>query len=62
VLDPESGVVMFHPEQGGPTVAQALATLARLASGPVAGAGFTGLTAAPENAATVARFSAALGL
>jgi arginase family enzyme len=62
VLEPESGVVMFLPERGGHTVAQALATLARLASCPVVGAGFTGLTAAPANAATLARFSAALGL
>jgi arginase family enzyme len=62
VLEPGSGVVMFLPERGGPTVAQALATLERVASRQVVGAGFTGLTAAPGNAATVARLSAVLGL
>jgi arginase len=63
VLEPNGEVAMHIPEPGGPTVAQALGMLERVAAGaPVVGAGFTGLKAAPENAAVLARLSTALSL
>jgi arginase len=63
VLDPGEDVAGHMAEPGGPTLAEAVATLERIArSGPVAGAGFSGGTADPRNAAPIARLAAALGL
>lgn len=63
VLEPGAEVAMFMPEPDGPDLAEAEAVLARIAaSAPVAGAGFTGLTPAPENSAPLARLASALGL
>jgi arginase len=62
VLAPDSGADMFHPERGGPSVPEALEMLRRLGSSRVVGAGFTGLTPAPENVATLVQLLKALGL
>ena len=63
VLEPGGDVEMFMPEPDGPDLTETEAALTRIAgSAPVAGAGFTGLTAAPENSAPLARLAAALGL
>jgi arginase len=63
VLEPDGEVTMFMPEPDGPDLAETEAVLARIAaSTPVAGLGFTGLTAAFENAAPLVRLAAALGL
>ena len=63
VLDPAEPAAMFMPEPGGPAIAEIAAFLERTAAAaPVVGAGFTGLRAAPENVAALARFAAALGL
>ncbi len=63
VLDPAGDVVPFMPTPGGPSSAETVATLERIAAEkPVAGAGLTGLAAAPSNAEAVVRFTRALGL
>jgi arginase len=63
VLEPGQGVAVYMPEPGGLTVDEATQVLDRVrAGGPVAGVGFTGLTAAPRNAGELCRFTAALGL
>jgi arginase len=62
VLEPAQGVAMHMPEPGGLTLEEAEDLLQRVrASAPVAGVGFTGLTAAPQNAEKLQRFAAALG-
>ena len=61
-LEPGSELVPFMPTPGGLTEEETLAILARVAaSEQVAGAGFSGLSAAPQNAVTLARFASALG-
>jgi arginase len=63
VLEPSGEVKPFMPTPGGPTAAEAVAVLERIATAaPVAGAGTTGATAAPENAEAIPRFLRALGL
>lgn len=63
VLEPDQEIVPYMPEPGGLTVEGTIATLERVAATtPVAGAGLTGLTAAPRNASELARVTAALGL
>ncbi len=63
VLDPAGDVAAFMPTPGGPSGEETRAALARVASAkPVAGVGITGATAAPGNAAALARFTDALGL
>ncbi|HEX2111070.1 MAG TPA: arginase family protein [Gaiellaceae bacterium] len=63
VLEPDGEVKPFMPTPGGPTAEETVATLARIAAAaPVAGAGITGATAAPENAESFPRFLRALGL
>ena len=63
VLEPDCGVSMFMPEPGGMTPeagGEVLLDVARLK--PVAGLGFSGLAADPQNVAGLARFCAAVGL
>ncbi len=63
VLEPDQGVTMHMPEPGGLTLGEAVGILERVrAAVPVAGVGFTGLTAAPQNAEELHRFTTALGL
>jgi arginase len=63
VLEPDQGVSPHMPEPGGLTVDEATGILERVReAAPVAGIGFTGLTAAPGNAQGLARFAGALGL
>ena len=63
VLEPNGAVVPFMPTPGGTGADETVATLRRVAGAkPVAGAGITGLTAAPGNAEALAPFVAALGL
>ena len=62
VLEPDQEVTPFMPEPGGLSTEAAAATLARVVTAkPLAGAGLTGLTAAPGNTEPLARFAAALG-
>ena len=62
-LDPGGEVVMFMPEEGGIDAAHVLELFRSIAARkPVAGAGFTGVAAAPENATSLPLFSQALGL
>ena len=62
VLEPDQEVAPFMPEPGGLSTKAATATLERVVSAkPLAGAGLTGLTAAPGNTEPLARFAAALG-
>jgi arginase len=62
VLEPDQEVVPFMPEPGGLSTKAATATLERVVSAtPLAGAGLTGLTAAPGNTEPLARFAGALG-
>ena len=62
VLDPDGDVEPFMPTAGGPTSEETVAVLERVAAAaPVAGAGLTGLTGAPGNAAPLGRFTRALG-
>ena len=62
VLEPDCGVSMFMPEPGGMTPEAAEAVLVELARHtPVAGLGFSGLAADPQNVAGLARFCAAVG-
>ena len=62
VLEPGGEVVPFMPEPGGLSTQETIETLAEIASAKaVAGAGLTGLTAAPGNGAALARFMQALG-
>ena len=63
VLDPGEDVDSFMPEPGGLTLAEAEATLARIAERRrVAGAGFTAFEPFERSTAAVARFARALGL
>jgi arginase family enzyme len=63
VLEPDCGVSMFMPEPGGLTPEAAEAVLADVARRkPVAGLGFSGLAADPQNVAGLARFCQAVGL
>ena len=63
VLEPDCGVSMFMPEPGGMTPEEAEAVLIELARHtPVAGLGFSGLAADPQNVAGLARFCRAVGL
>jgi arginase len=63
VLEPGQGIAPHMAEPGGLTLEEAAELLRRIRhSAPVAGVGFTGLTAAPQNAAELERFTAALGL
>jgi arginase family enzyme len=63
VLEPDQGITPHMAEPGGLTIEEAAAVLERVrASAPVAGVGFTGLTAAPRNAEELRRFTSALGL
>jgi arginase len=63
VLEPDQGLTMHMPEPGGLTLAEAAELLERVRdTAPVAGVGFTGLTAAPQNADELRRFTSALGL
>ena len=62
VLEPNPAVVAFMPEPGGLAEDEVISLLEDVrAAAPVAGAGVTGLTAAPGNAAAVTRFTNALG-
>ena len=62
VFEP-SELSAFMPEPGGPTVAEVERLFATLRErSTVAGAGLTGLTPAPENAAVLGRLVAALGI
>ena len=63
VLEPGGEVEPFMPTAGGPTADETALLLQRVvATVPVAGAGLTGLTGAPENAVSLVRFTRALGL
>ena len=63
VLDPGEAVDPFMPEPGGLTLAEAEATLARIAErGRVVGAGFTAFKASEQNTAALTRLAGALGL
>ena len=63
VLDPDQDAAPFMPEPGGLSIEDTVAALERIAGAkPVAGAGLSGLTAAPENVPVLARFTRALGL
>ena len=63
VLEPDCGVSMFMPEPGGMTPGAAEAVLVELARHtPVAGLGFSGLAADPQNVAGLGRFCRAVGL
>jgi arginase len=63
VLEPDGEVLSYMPTPGGLTIAETIASLEQVAAGkPVAGAGFTGLTAAPQNTAGLTRFADALRL
>ncbi len=63
VLEPGGGVAPFMPTPGGLSSEATVTMLEHLAkTRPVAGAGLTGLTAAPENAEALVRFTRALGL
>jgi arginase len=63
VLEPNDEVVSYMPTPGGLTIDETAATLADLAEGkPIAGVGFTGLTAAPQNSTGLVRFADALRL
>ncbi len=63
VLEPGAGTAMFMPEPGGLSLVETEAILGQIAAlAPIAGVGFTGLTAAPENTATLTRLAHALGL
>jgi arginase len=63
VLEPDCGVSMFMPEPGGMTPEAAEAVLVELTRHtPVAGLGFSGLAADPQNVAGLARFCRAVGL
>jgi arginase len=63
VLEPDGDVVSYMPTPGGLTTAETISALEELvAAMPVAGAGFTGLTAAPQNTAGLTRFADALRL
>ena len=63
VLEPNGQVTAFLPEPGGLSTEETVATLAAVAAAkPVAGAGFTGLSAAPRNAGALARLADALAL
>jgi arginase len=62
-LEPGQGITPHMPEPGGLTIDEAAAVLEHVrATAPVAGVGFTGLTAAPRNAEELRRFTSALGL
>jgi len=62
VLEPNGEVAPFMPTPGGPSVEETVAALERIAAAkPVAGVGLTGLTAAPQNAPALSRFTRALG-
>jgi arginase len=62
VLEPDQEVVPFMPEPGGLSTQVATATLEQVASAKaLAGAGLTGLTAAPGNTQPLAGFAVALG-
>ena len=62
-LEPGGDVAMFMPEGGGLDEAAVLELFRGIAERkPVAGVGFTGLAAAPENATSLPRFAQALGL
>jgi len=63
VLEPDCGVSMFMPEPGGMTPEAAEAVLAGVARRkPVAGLGFSGLAADPQNVLALMPFCAAVGL
>jgi arginase len=63
VLEPDQGIVPFMPEPGGLSLDDAAATLeATREAAPLAGAGFSGLTAAPANAEGLGLFTEALRL
>ena len=63
VLDPDGEVAPFMPTPGGPTAAETMATLTHLAEwSPIAGVGFSGLTAAAQNSLALTRFAEALRL
>ncbi len=63
VLDPNGAVVPFMPAPGGLTEDEVVGALERVtATQAVAGAGLTGLSAAPANAARLERFTRALAL
>jgi arginase family enzyme len=63
VVEPNGEVKPFMPTPGGPTAAETVAALERIAAtARVVGVGVTGATAAPENAKTFPRFLRALGL
>lgn len=63
VLEPDQELAPFMPEPGGLAQEEAAATLERVReAAPLAGVGFTGLTAAPRNVEALGRYTAALGL
>ncbi len=64
VLDPDSEVVMFMPEPGGPTAAEVCAALEQIAASPtrLAGFGVSAATGAPGNAEALMPFARAVGL
>jgi arginase family enzyme len=63
VLDPAEPVVAFMPEPNGFSVSASAATLERVRNTvPLAGAGLSGLSAAPANARALEPLCAALGL
>ena len=63
VLDPGEDVDSFMPEPGGLTLAEAEATLGRIAeTRRVVGAGFTAFRSSERSTAAVARLARALGL
>lgn len=63
VLEPNGEVASYMPTDGGLTVDEMISTLTDLvAEKPVVGAGFTGLTAAPQNTPALVRFGEALRL
>ena len=63
VVEPNGSVVPFMPTPGGLAEDEVVEALQRVAAvQPIAGAGLTGLAAAPSNVAAVERFTRALDL
>ena len=63
VLDPADEIAAYMPEPGGLTVPESEEILRDIAAAkPIAGAGLSGLSAAPGNVPPLARLCTALGL
>jgi arginase len=63
VLDPADEIAAYMPEPGGLTLSESEGILRDIATAkPIAGAGLSGLSAAPGNVSPLARLCGALGL